>query len=959
MKKLLALFMVITIIITTLGLPGLSAVNATALHDLTISSTAGGMVTTPGEGVFHELDEGSAVSLVATADSGYHFVNWTGNVGTIANVNASSTTITINGDYAITANFAKTASLTMASGGNGSVTPGSGQYTQGQTVSVNATASSGYHFVNWTGDTTALANPNVAATTITLNSNSSVTANFAANSGYYLTINSGANGTTTPGAGTYGPYLSGQVVSIGANPNSGYSFLSWAVNSGTNTINNIHIAGTTIAMNGNKTITPSFISNSASCQLRINTNGHGQIKNMGTVISDIGYFAIPYYGYQSLQEDIVANSGYLFDHWTGDTWVLDTLYYITENPTFHYTITGEVSIELYAEFGPYYGPYDLHTFFKATTGGTVTSPGLGEYNYEDQDESSATAAAWAGYQFVNWTADIGDPAYSPNSATTTMIHGWPFVLTANFTPVNYNLTISAGAGGTASSSGSYNLGQVVNVTATANSGYHFVNWTGNTATMGNPNAYSTTITIANTAAYSITANFAADPASYNLTTAAGSGGTVTAPGLGTQGPYTAGSNVNITASANAGYHFVNWTGNTGTITNTADATAAITINAAYSITANFAADSGPSSKWAFEDGSGSTASDCIGTNDGTIYGGAAWTTGVRGGGLNLDGSNDYVKLPASNQVLSSTAFTVGAWIKTTTTAPAYGSGNEGRIITFHRSSVAATALSLFVASGDVSLMYFNGTTTDTSVKYTVNYHDNAWHYVSVTYDGTFRLYYDGVQRATKTDSLSSRGSKNAYIGSYYDAQRLFTGDVDEVSIYNRVLTSQEISDQYTTYFPTVYLTISSGDGGSVTTPGEGEYSYTTNQVVDIVAQPAANHHFVGWSGDNGTIANTASASTTITMNGNYTITANFADNTYSLTVYSTDGGTVTDPGLDTYNYAYGENVTLIAVPEEGMRFDGWTGEDVSTILDTSSTNTTITMNGDYEITANFSGNEKK
>ena len=47
------------------------------------------------------------VHLVATPDDyDYYFVNWTGNVGTIANANAASTTITMNGDYSITANFA-------------------------------------------------------------------------------------------------------------------------------------------------------------------------------------------------------------------------------------------------------------------------------------------------------------------------------------------------------------------------------------------------------------------------------------------------------------------------------------------------------------------------------------------------------------------------------------------------------------------------------------------------------------------------------------------------------------------------------------------------------------------------------------------------------------------------------------------------------------------------------------
>ncbi|HUW72024.1 MAG TPA: hypothetical protein VMV66_02465, partial [Candidatus Humimicrobiaceae bacterium] len=73
-------------------------------YDLTTSSSADGSVTVPGEGIF-PYNAGTVVSLVATADSGYRFVNWTGDVGTIADVNDPSTTITMNGDYTIVANF--------------------------------------------------------------------------------------------------------------------------------------------------------------------------------------------------------------------------------------------------------------------------------------------------------------------------------------------------------------------------------------------------------------------------------------------------------------------------------------------------------------------------------------------------------------------------------------------------------------------------------------------------------------------------------------------------------------------------------------------------------------------------------------------------------------------------------------------------------------------------------------
>jgi nitrous oxidase accessory protein NosD len=74
------------------------------LYTLTISSTAGGSVHTPGEETF-TYDAGTEVELVAITEGFYHFDNWTGDVGTIADVNSAATTITMNGDYSITANF--------------------------------------------------------------------------------------------------------------------------------------------------------------------------------------------------------------------------------------------------------------------------------------------------------------------------------------------------------------------------------------------------------------------------------------------------------------------------------------------------------------------------------------------------------------------------------------------------------------------------------------------------------------------------------------------------------------------------------------------------------------------------------------------------------------------------------------------------------------------------------------
>ena len=73
-------------------------------YDLTVSGTEGGEVTTPGENTF-TYNEGTVINLVAEPKDGYHFVNWTGEVGTIVNVNAATTTIIMNDHYSILANF--------------------------------------------------------------------------------------------------------------------------------------------------------------------------------------------------------------------------------------------------------------------------------------------------------------------------------------------------------------------------------------------------------------------------------------------------------------------------------------------------------------------------------------------------------------------------------------------------------------------------------------------------------------------------------------------------------------------------------------------------------------------------------------------------------------------------------------------------------------------------------------
>ncbi len=76
---------------------------------------------------------------------------------------------------------------------------------------------------------------------------------------------------------------------------------------------------------------------------------------------------------------------------------------------------------------------------------------------------------------------------------------------------------------------------------------------------------------------------------------------------------------------------------------------------------------------------------------------------------------------------------------------------------------------------------------------------------------------------------------------------------------------------------TYELSISSTSGGSVTLPGEGIYTYEAGAVVELVAVPDDGYHFETWIGDIADITDPNAASTNITVNGDYSITASFEE----------------------------------------------------------------------------------
>ena len=132
--------------------------------------------------------------------------------------------------------------LTVSAGDGGGVSTTGGTFASGTQVSITATPNSGYSFSGWSNGSTA--NPLI----VTLNSNTSVTANFQVivNS-YTLAVSAGDGGSVSSEGGEY---EEGTEVTITATPDEGYEFIEWSDGSTDESI--------TLELNSNLEITANF-----------------------------------------------------------------------------------------------------------------------------------------------------------------------------------------------------------------------------------------------------------------------------------------------------------------------------------------------------------------------------------------------------------------------------------------------------------------------------------------------------------------------------------------------------------------------------------------------------------------------------------------------------------------------------------------------------------------------------
>jgi hypothetical protein len=196
-------------------------------------------------------------------------------------------------------------------------------------------------------------------------------------------------------------------------------------------------------------------------------------------------------------------------------------------------------------------------------------------------------------------------------------------------------------------------------------------------------------------------------------------------------------------------------------------------------------------QWMFDEGEGDIAYDSAGDNDGIIYG-AAWTSGQIGGALDFDGEDDYVRTlnnVFTNAQLASGA-TLSAWFKTDSAAYGLIADVEGYLNLGINLRDTINPNRLFGTADGGAHIYFSSSDVT----------DNVWYHAAIVWDGTntASLYLDGVNVSSRFSGPPTPDSKGRplAIGVHSTMAAYFGGIIDDVRVYNRALSAEEIRKLY-------------------------------------------------------------------------------------------------------------------------------------------------------------------
>src|SRR5579885_2666223 len=186
------------------------------------------------------------------------------------------------------------------------------------------------------------------------------------------------------------------------------------------------------------------------------------------------------------------------------------------------------------------------------------------------------------------------------------------------------------------------------------------------------------------------------------------------------------------------------------------------------------------------------ANDIIGGNNGTLQNGATFATGIVGQAFSFDGVDDDVTAPNTAAIDPTTTASVEAWVNLNQLPSAAGH-------TMHVMSVGNNAASNFDLTVETTnhFRFLIGSTG--TVDSVTSVQTNTWYHVVATWDSTaaMKIYVNGVLENTNaTAQTRTANGAPLLIGNFPAAGTPFNGLIDELSIYNRVLTATEVKNIY-------------------------------------------------------------------------------------------------------------------------------------------------------------------